>query len=312
MVNPKAMPRSFVSGQKGNDGRRAAASITASQVFFQYNSDCPRGHGRSETRCGRGFIMGHINTELHEDVLRITIDRPEKKNALTVAMYTALAEAVEQGEANPAVRVLLLHGNGDSFTAGNDLQDFLANPWKGPEAPPVVRFMLAVVRAKKPVIAAIHGSTVGIGVTILLHCDLVFAAEDTKLLMPFVNLGLIPEAGSTMLMPALIGHQLAAELFLLSAPMSAQRAHELGLVNLVVPGNTLVDSALASARALAEKPAAAVRITKALMKKPGAAEVERVIQEELQVFSERLQSPECREALMAFLQKRKPDFKQFQ
>ena len=193
--------------------------------------------------------MDHVTTELHEDILRITIDRPEKKNALTVAMYTALAEAVEQGESNPAVRVMVLHGTGDSFTAGNDLQDFLANPWKGPEAPPVVRFMLAVVRAKKPVIAAIHGSTVGIGVTILLHCDLVYAAEDTKLLLPFVNLGLIPEAGSTMLMPALMGHRLAAELFLLSTPMSAQRAHELGLVHLVVPGSALLESAMSAARA---------------------------------------------------------------
>ena len=256
--------------------------------------------------------MGQILTELHEDVLQITIDRPEKKNALTVAMYTALAEAVEAGDTNPAVRVMLLHGNGDSFTAGNDLQDFLANPWKGPGAPPVVRFMLAVVRAKKPVIAAIHGSTVGIGVTILLHCDLVYAAEDAKLIMPFVNLGLIPEAGSTLLMPALMGHRLAAELFLLGEPMSAKRAYDLGLVNKVVPGESFLESAMTAARALAEKPAAAVRITKALMKKPGSADVERVIQEELQIFSERLQSVEAREAMMAFLQKRKPDFKQFQ
>ncbi len=133
--------------------------------------------------------MGHINTELHENVLRICIDRPEKKNALTVAMYTAMAEAVEHGEANPEVRVMLLHGNGDSFTAGNDLQDFMANPWKGQDVPPAVRFMLAVAHAKKPVIVAIQGSTVGIGVTILLHCDLVYAADDAKLVMPFVNLG---------------------------------------------------------------------------------------------------------------------------
>jgi enoyl-CoA hydratase/carnithine racemase len=255
--------------------------------------------------------MGQINTELHEDVLRITIDRPEKKNALTMAMYTAMAEAVEQGDANPDVRVILLHGNGDSFTAGNDLQDFMANPWKGQDVPPAVRFMMAVAQAKKPVITAVQGSAVGIGVTILLHCDLVYAADNAKLMMPFVNLGIIPEAGSTVLAPALMGHQRAAELFMLGAPISAQRAYELGLVNAVVPADKLMETAMGAARLLAEKPAAVIRATKALMKKAGAAETERAIQEELQVLVERLSSSECREALMAFLQKRKPDFKQF-
>ena len=249
--------------------------------------------------------MEQINSELKDEVLVITIDRPEKKNALTVAMYAALADAVEQGEANPDVRVMVLCGKGDSFTAGNDLQDFLANPRKGNDVPPVVRFMLAVVRAKKPVVAAVHGSAVGIGVTILLHCDLVYAAEGAKFIMPFVNLGLIPEAGSTMLLPKLMGHRRAAELLMLGNPMSAQRAYELGLVNAVVPLEKLMETAMSAAQALAEKPAAVIRITKALMKKSDAAEVERVIQEELQVFAERLQSPECKEALMAFLQKRK-------
>ncbi len=255
--------------------------------------------------------MGHINTELVDNVLRICINRPEKKNALTLAMYTAMAEAVEQGEANPEVRVMLLYGNGDSFTAGNDLQDFMANPWTGNDVPPAVRFMLAVAHAKKPVMAAVHGSTVGIGVTILLHCDLVYAADNAKLVMPFVNLGIIPEAGSTLLVPALMGHQRAAELFMLGAPITAQRAYELGLVNAVVAPDKLTGDCDGRRAALAEKPAAAVRATKALMKKPMAAETERVIQEELQVLAERLTSPECREALMAFLQKRKPDFKQF-
>jgi len=192
------------------------------------------------------------------------------------------------------------------------LQDFKANPWKGQDVPPAVRFMLAVARAKKPVIAAVQGSTVGIGVTILLHCDLVYAADNAKLVMPFVNLGIIPEAGSTLMVPALMGHQRAAELLMLGTPISAQRAFELGLVNTVVPLEKLMETALGAAQSLAEKPAAAIRATKELMKKPMAADVERVIQEELQVLAERLSSPECREALMAFLQKRKPDFKQFQ
>jgi enoyl-CoA hydratase/carnithine racemase len=255
--------------------------------------------------------VGNVTTELKDDVLQITIDRPEKKNALTAAMYTALADAVEHGEANDAVRVMLLHGNGDSFTAGNDLEDFLANPWKGTDVPFAVRFMLAVAHAKKPVIAAVHGSAVGIGVTILLHCDLVYAADNAKLMMPFVNLGIVPEAGSTVLVPALIGHQRAAELFMLSAPITAQRAYELGLVNTVVPLEKLMEAAMGAAQTLAEKPAAAIRQTKALMKKSGAAELDRAIREELQMLAERLRSPECKEALMAFLQKRRPDFKQF-
>src|SRR5664279_2781148 len=235
----------------------------------------------------RGLIMGQIITELHENVLRITIDRPEKKNALTVAMYTAMAEAVEQAEANPDVRVMLLHGNGDSFTAGNDLQDFTANPWKGQDVPPAVRFMMAVAHATKPVIVAIQGATVGIGVTILLHCDLVYAAGNAKLVMPFVNLGIIPEAGSTVLAPALMGHQRAAELFMLGAPVSAQRAYELGLVNAVVTPDKLMETAMGAAQMLAEKPAAAIRATKALMKKAGAAETGRAIKEELEVLAER-------------------------
>jgi enoyl-CoA hydratase/carnithine racemase len=255
--------------------------------------------------------MGHIATELKADVLRITIDRPEKKNALTMAMYTALAEAVEQADSNSDVRVILLHGNGDSFTAGNDLEDFMANPWKGNEIPPAVRFMMAVAHATKPVIAAVHGSAVGIGVTILLHCDLVYAADNAKLVMPFVNLGIVPEAGSTVLVPLLIGHQRAAELFMLSAPMTAQRAYELGFVNAVTTPDKLLDTALGVAQMLAEKPLAALRATKALMKKPWAADVEQAIHEELKILAERLTSPECREALTAFLQKRKPNFRQF-
>ena len=148
--------------------------------------------------------MGHVQTELKMGVLRIMIDRPEKKNALTSAMYDGLATAVEEGEANGDVRVMLLHGNGDSFTAGNDLEDFVANPWKVQSVPPALRFIAAMVGAKKPIVAAIHGSAVGIGVTILLHCDLVYAADNAKLVMPFINLGIVPEAGSTVLLPALV------------------------------------------------------------------------------------------------------------
>jgi len=257
--------------------------------------------------------MGHVQTELKADVLRITIDRPEKKNALTTAMYTGLADAVEQGEANPDVRVLLLHGNGDSFTAGNDLEDFMANQWKGQgqAVPPALRFIAAVAAAKKPIVAAVHGMAVGIGVTILLHCDLVYAADNATLVMPFVNLGIVPEAGSTVLLPALVGHQRAAELLMLAAPVTAQRAYELGFVNAVVAPGALLPTALGAAQQLAEKPAAALRATKALLRKAGQGELERAMREEVQAITERLESPETREALTAFLEKRKPNFAQF-
>jgi len=255
--------------------------------------------------------MGHIQSELRDDVLRITIDRPEKKNALTGAMYNALAEAVERGEASPDVRVLLLDGNGDSFTAGNDLEDFVANPWKQDIDPPAIRFITTVVHARKPIVAAVHGSAVGVGVTILLHCDLVYAADNAKLMMPFVNLGIVPEAGSTVLLPLLIGHQRAAELLMLGTPISAQRAYELGMVNAVVPLDALMPTAMHAAQMLAERPAAALRATKALMKKAGTAEMGRALREEVEVIAQRLGSPETREALTAFLEKRRPDFKQF-
>ncbi len=255
--------------------------------------------------------MGHVQTELKEDVLRITIDRPEKKNALTNAMYAALADAVEQGEANADVRVMLLHGNGDSFTAGNDLEDFVANPWKEQAVPPAVRFITVVVGARKPIVAAVHGMAVGIGVTILLHCDLVYAADNAKLVMPFVNLGIVPEAGSTALLPAIIGQQRSAELLMLAAPITAQRAYELGLVNAVLPPEALLPAALEAAQKLAEKPAGALQATKALLRKSGQSELKRAIREELQIIAERLDSPETREALTAFLEKRKPNFAQF-
>ena len=255
--------------------------------------------------------MGHIQSELKVDVLRITFDRPEKKNALTGAMYNALADAVERGEANPDVRVLLLDGNGDSFTAGNDLEDFLANPWTEDLHPPAIRFITTVVHAEKPIVAAVHGSVVGVGVTILLHCDLVYAADNAKLMMPFVNLGIVPEAASTVILPLLIGHQRAAELLMLGTPISAQRAYELGMVNAVVPLDALMSTAMNAAQMLAERPAAALRATKALMKKAGTAEMGRALREEVEVIAQRLGSPETREALTAFLEKRKPDFKQF-
>jgi len=250
----------------------------------------------------------HIEVERDGAVLRIAINRPEKKNALTADMYDALSEAVEAAESDAAVSVLLLCGKGEAFTAGNDLEDFMHKPWKGQAVPPAVRFIRAVARAKKPIVAAVHGLAVGVGTTILLHCDLVYAAEDTRFMMPFINLGIVPEAASTVLLPLLIGPQRAAELFLLGAPLAAQRAYEMGLVNAVLARDALLPTAFGVAQQLAEKPKGAVLACKELMKRAYRAEVERALSEEVVIIRERLDSPETREALSAFLEKRKPDF----
>ncbi len=255
--------------------------------------------------------MELIQTELQNGVLHIVINRPEKKNALTSAMYEAMVGALQRAESDDAVRVLVLRGNGDSFTAGNDIEDFVQKPWKGRAVPPAEQFIRAVAFATKPVIAAAHGLAVGIGTTILLHCDLVYAAEDTKFMMPFVNLGIIPEAGSTLLLPALIGHQRAAELLLLATPFSAQRAYELGIVNRVVPGDQLLSVTTAAAQSLVEKPAGAIRLSKQMMKKHLTSELDTVIRDEVLAIAAKLESPETKEALSAFLEKRKPDFSRF-
>jgi enoyl-CoA hydratase/carnithine racemase len=256
--------------------------------------------------------MNHIESERTGAVQSIAINRPEKRNALTADMYEALSNALEQSDAEDGVRVILLHGKGADFTAGNDLEDFLKKPWKGQSIPPAVRFIHAVARAKKPIVAAVQGLAVGVGTTILLHCDLVYAAEDAKLIMPFINLGIVPEAASTVLLPLAIGRQRAAELFMLGAPLSARRAYEVGLVNAVVAPEALLATAATVAQQLSEKPAGALRACKALMTRAQQSEVERAMREEVLVISERLDSPETKEALSAFLEKRKPDFSRFQ
>ena len=255
--------------------------------------------------------MDQIRCEQDGAVQCVAINRPEKKNALTAEMYGALADAVERGEADPAVRVMLLHATGEAFTGGNDLLDFLQKPWAGQEIPPAVRFIHAVAQAKKPVVAAVQGLAVGVGVTILLHCDLVYAAEGAKFIMPFIDLGIVPEAASTVLLPALMGHQRAAELLLMGAPLTAQRAYELGLVNAVVAPDALFATALQGAKKLAEKPYGALLACKRLLKQANHAAVSRALREEVDEIKERLDSPETKEALTAFLEKRKPDFSKF-
>jgi enoyl-CoA hydratase/carnithine racemase len=254
--------------------------------------------------------MKHIRTETKDGVLRIEIDRPDKKNALTAAMYQAMADAIKAAEADSKVRAVLIHGKADLFTAGNDLQDFLDNPPRDDHRP-VFQFLYGISQAQKPIVAAVAGAAVGIGTTMLLHCDLVYAAPNARLQLPFVNLGLVPEAASSLLLPALVGYQRAAELLLLGEPFTAQKGKEIGLVTEVVPEDQLFDIAMAQAKKLAGKPAASLRLTKQLMKQGQAAAVAQRIKLESDHFGERLASPEAKEAFSAFLEKRKPDFSRF-
>lgn len=254
--------------------------------------------------------MSLIVTAREDAIQRIQINRPAKKNALTAEMYAAIAEAIKAADADAGVRVVLIHGAGDAFTAGNDLQDFLANAPRYSDAP-VFRFLNAISHVEKPMIAAVSGVAVGVGTTMLLHCDLVYAAEGTKFALPFVNLGLCPEAASSFLLPAIAGYQRAAELLLLGETFDAARAHEIGIVTDVVPAEILMMRALEAAQKLAAKPAASVRITKQLMKRAWMPAVEAALAEEIRNFGERLGSPEAKEAFSAFLEKRKPDFSKF-
>ena len=251
-----------------------------------------------------------ISTTTSDRVARIVLNRPDKKNALTAQMYADLGQAIHDAEADEQVRVLLLHGQADCFSAGNDLKDFIANPPGGRDAP-VFAFLSAIASARKPIVAAVGGAAVGIGTTMLLHCDLVYAAPDSRFQLPFTSLGLVPEAGSSLLLPQLAGYQRAAELLLLGRPFNVDKAVQAGIVTEVVAAAELLAHAAGIATALAALPPASVQLTKRLMKQSGAAEVEKRIVEESEIFRERLKSPEAQEAFTAFLEKRKPDFSRF-
>ncbi len=242
-------------------------------------------------------------------VLTIRLDRLEKKNALTRGMYLGMIEALKQADVDANVRVVLITGSEACFTAGNDLVDF-ANAKPG-ETSPAILYLQTLAAAQKPVIAAVGGVAVGIGTTMLLHCDLVYAASDARFQLPFVNLGLCPEAGSSMLLPALMGHRRAAELLYFGEQFTANTAQEVGIVNTVVASNELLNTATEKARLLAEKPPAALRITKALLKRGSANAIAEAMAKETEQFAALLQGPEAREAMMAFMQRRKADFSQF-
>lgn len=252
----------------------------------------------------------HIRITLNEGILHIQMNRPEKKNALTRAMYETMADAILGADQDGATRVILLTGTADCFTSGNDLADFIAVQQEG-GIKPLNSFLPAISQAKKPVIAAVNGVAIGIGTTMLLHCDLVYAGTKARFQLPFVNLGLCPELGSSFLLPRLVGHQRAAELLLLGEPFGVETAREFGLVNAVCSEETLFETAFRKARQLAAQPPASVRLTKALLKRPVEAAVSQTIQEELKLFVELLKSPAAAEAFQAFLEKRKPDFSRF-
>jgi enoyl-CoA hydratase/carnithine racemase len=251
-----------------------------------------------------------IECDFREQILRITINRPEKMNALTPAMYDGLADAIAYADGDPDIRVILLQGAGGCFTSGNDLHDFMTSPPTGEESP-VFRFLQAISGARKPIVAGVLGPAVGVGTTMLLHCDLVWAGAGARFELPFVNLGLSPEAAASLLLPQLAGHQRAAEMLLLGEPFGAERAREIGLVNAVLPDGEVLQQVWALARKLAQKPPASVRLTKALLKSVGHRAVAETIAEEGRHFLQRLSSPEAKEAFAAFFEKRKADFSGF-
>jgi enoyl-CoA hydratase/carnithine racemase len=252
----------------------------------------------------------HIRTATLNGVATIEIARPEKKNALTAAMYQAMADAVLDAQLDSAVRALLITGQPGIFTSGNDLEDFMQRPPAGPDSP-VVRFMKALAECDKPVVAAVTGGAVGIGTTMLLHCDLVYVADDARLAMPFVGLGLVPEYASSLLLPRLVGHVRAAERLLLGDPFNGVTAVELGIANAVLPAAEVLNHARRIAERFNTLPPGAVQDAKRLMKRAGKELVAQQMVAEGELFTQCLRSPEAREAFQAFFEKRKPDFSKF-
>jgi enoyl-CoA hydratase/carnithine racemase len=242
-------------------------------------------------------------------VMEIRFNRPSKKNALTRAMYAGVVDAFAAADADPAVRVMLLTGTGDTFTSGNDIKDFQQRASSN-AASGASPFLSALSTLKKPLIAAVNGAAIGVGTTMLAHCDLIIAARSARFVMPFTGLGLVPEAGSSLLFPQIVGHQRASALLLLGEPLDAETAFQWGFINQVVDDAALMDTAHAVAARLAALPAASVRQTKQLIK-TGAPDLQARIAEELTLFAARVRSPEAAEAFQAFMEKRKPDFSQF-
>jgi enoyl-CoA hydratase/carnithine racemase len=251
--------------------------------------------------------MEEIVTECSGSILRVQLNRPTKRNAMTSAMYLALAGIFNEAAKDENTRVVLWHGAGDSFCAGNDIEDFLKNPPGSGESPQAT-LMNALVNFDKPVVAAVQGAVIGGGTTMLTHCDFIYAGDSTKFQMPFINLAVVPEFGSSCSVPARIGHLRAAELILLGAPFDARRAAELGMVTQVLPDKDVLARAAETAQKLAAKPAAALQASKRLMKQPFREQIKAAMKAENEEFSAQVRSGDAKEAFTAFLEKRKPDF----
>lgn len=251
--------------------------------------------------------MSDILTHVEAGVMTITLNRPERKNSITSAMYGAMADAVAAAEGDPAVRVAVLQGHETIFSAGNDIGDFLNRPPAGADSP-VFRFLRGIAGFTKPLVASVCGPAVGVGTTMLFHCDLVYAGDNAAFSMPFVNLGLCPEAASSLLVPRMMGYHRAAEALLLGEPFMAEAALEVGLVNRVVPPTEANGVAQGVARKLAAKPISSLIETKRLMKQGQQAEVLAQMDQEGASFGRMLREPAAREAFGAFMEKRKPDF----
>lgn len=254
--------------------------------------------------------MNEILSTIEEGVLRIGFNRPERKNAITLPMYRELARLISSANGRSDIRVVLLHGSEETFTSGNDLADF-ASAQESQTGHPAEMFMRAVVALEKPLIAAVNGPAVGIGATVLLHCDLVYAGQNTSIQFPFVKLALCPEFASSLLLPATVGHLRAAELLLLGEPCLAEQAKSWGLVNDVLPPADVLPRARKAAAKLAAMAPAAVRLTKSLMREGWKQDVGDRIGVEFQAFGEQLKSPEAQEAFKAFFERRAPDFSAF-
>jgi len=253
--------------------------------------------------------MNDILNHTEAGVMTITFNRLDKKNSITTAMYAEMADMLARAASDSAVRVLVFQGHETIFSAGNDIGDFLNNRSPSLDTP-VLRFLAELSSFPKPILAAVCGPAVGIGTTMLLHCDLVYAGDNAAFSMPFVNLGLCPEAASSLLVPQMMGYHRAAEALLMGEPFMAEAALEVGLINRIVPPTEANSVALTQARKLAAKPMTALIETKRLMKKGQAAQITQQIAEEAASFGRMLQAPAAKEAFGAFMEKRKPDFSQ--
>jgi enoyl-CoA hydratase/carnithine racemase len=248
----------------------------------------------------------YVTADVVDGVLVLTLKRPDKKNALTGAMYNALSDGLDRAESDDAVRAVLFQGDGDSFTAGNDLADFASQPKGGNGAHPAFRFVSTISQATKPLVAAVQGNAVGVGTTMLLHCDLVYLADNARLMTPFVNLALVPEAASSLLLPARIGHVRAYQMFALGEPLNAEAALACGLANAVIPQAELREKAMAAALLLTTRAAGSLASTKKLMRDHEKIRIK--IAEEGELFLQRLTSPEAKEVFAAFAERRQPNF----